>query len=100
MASKDDRHFIPSYPRVYLTIARQNLNLSAEEVSRRLDVSKAYYYNLETGYRGHKMTAAMIARIMECLDLDADYIIKEELRYQTERAAFIKSKRKNINKLT
>lgn len=94
MASKDTRHFIPSYPRVYLTIARQNLNISAEELSRRLDVSKGHYYNLENGYRGHKLTATMIARIVECLNLDANYIVKEEVRYQIERDAFLKSKNK------
>lgn len=94
MASKDTRHFTPSYPRVYLTIARQKLNISAEELSRRLEVSKSHYYNLENGYRGHQLTASMIARIAECLNLDANYVVKEEVRYQLEREAFVKSKNK------
>lgn len=94
MASKDTRHNLPSYPRVYLTIERQKLNISAEEMSRRLDVSKGYYYALENGLRGHKMTVVMFARILECLDVDANYMIKEEVRYQNEREAYISSKRK------
>ena len=94
MASKDTRHNLPSYPRVYLTIERQKLNVSAEEMSRRLDVSKGYYYALENGLRGHKMTVLMFARILECLDVDANYMIKEEVRYQNEREAYISSKRK------
>lgn len=95
MALKDSRDSIPSYPRVFLTIARQKMNLSAEEVSRRLDVSKIYYYSIENGKRGHKITIGLLARIVEVLNLDANELIKDEVRYQNERQAFIKSKRKN-----
>lgn len=94
MASKDTRHEKPSYPRVYLMLARDSLNISAEELSRRIDVSKGYYYNLENGHRGHKMTVVTFARIIECLGLDARNAIEEEVKYQKERDLLLSKKEK------
>lgn len=93
MASKDNRHKLPSYPRIYLTIARQELNISAEELSRRLDLSKSYYYALENGSRGHNMTVQMLDKIVKCLNLDANDTVESEMKYQEERKAFLKYKR-------
>ena len=84
---------MPSYPRIYLTIARQDINISAEELSRRLDLSKSYYYALENGSRGHNMTVQMLSKITKCLNLDANKIVEEEIKYQKEREAFLKYKR-------
>lgn len=94
MASKDARYFLPSLPRVYLIVAREKIGISGEALSRELDVSKSYYYAIENGTRGYKMTVMMLAKIMECLNLDANFLVSEEVKYHNERQAYISSKKK------
>lgn len=94
MVLRDSRHKAPSYPRVYLTMARIKKGISGEELSRRLDVTKGYYYALENGSRGNKLTVLLFAKIIACLDVDAKEMLDNEVRYLKERKLFLKDKRK------
>ncbi len=94
MTSNDPRNSLPSYPRVYLTIARRNANVSGEALAFELGITKGYYYALENGARGHKITVIMLARITELLGADPTQMIKDEVRYQEERDVYIRSKTK------
>lgn len=91
---KDTRHKYPSYPRVYLTQERLKLGISAEELSRRLDLSKSYYYALENGSRGHNIGVLLLTKITESLDADIKEMIDSEVRYINERDIFLKRKLK------
>lgn len=93
MALIDARHKYPSYPRVYLTQKREEMNISAEELSRRLDVSKSYYYALENGSRGHNIGVLLLSKITVCLNADIKEIFDSEIRYINERDIFLKRKK-------
>ena len=94
MASIDERNKTQSYPRVYLTIARMNKGISGEELSRKLDITKSYYYSIENGKRGNKLTVILFAKIIAYLDADVKEMLTKELNYIKERNLFLKDKRK------
>lgn len=58
-------------PRYYLIEQRMKLEYSAEEVSRLLCVSRYYYYQLESGRRGIKLSVSMSLAIIKALKMDA-----------------------------
>jgi len=67
----DKRDELTPLPRFYLIEQRLKLGKSVEEVSRMLDVSNYYYYQIENGRRGVKLTVPMSLLIIKALDLDA-----------------------------
>lgn len=93
MALIDSRHKYPSYPRVYLTKKRDEMNISAEELSRRLDVSKSYYYALENGSRGHNIGVLLLSKLTICLNAEIMEMFNSEIRYISERDIFLKRKK-------
>jgi DNA-binding XRE family transcriptional regulator len=58
-------------PRFYLIEQRLKLGMSVEEVSRLLNVSRYYYYQLESGRRGIKLSMPMSLSIIKALEMDA-----------------------------
>jgi transcriptional regulator with XRE-family HTH domain len=58
-------------PRFYLIDQRIKLGLSVEQVSRALEISNFYYYQIESGRRGLKLTVPMSLKIIKALKLDA-----------------------------
>lgn len=92
MASKEKRHIQPAYPRVYLTEARIEQNLSGYEAAELLDIHPNYYYALENGRRGHNLSVRLFYEICKCFNVDANTLIEKEIRYQKEREIFIKHK--------
>lgn len=65
-------------PRFYLIDKRIKLNLSAEEVSRMLDVSKRYYYQLENGWRGYRMGVSLMIKLIDVLSFEALEFLEAE----------------------
>ena len=68
-------------PRFYLIDRRVKLGLSVEEVSRQLDVTHYYYYQLENGNRGRKLTVSMLIKLTRALQMDADELLQFESEY-------------------
>ena len=95
MASTDTRHLYPAYPRAFLSIFRRNKNITVDKMATILNISKHYYYSIESGTRGHNINASLILRIIEILEVDALEFLRAEARYQVERAEFIELKKKN-----
>ena len=73
-----DRKMMVPLPRFYIIDKRTKLGLSAEEVSRRLDVTKRYYYQIENGWRGLRMGVPLILKLIEVLDIDALEFLNSE----------------------
>lgn len=65
---RNDRTPLPSF---FLIEQRLNLETSAEQVSRLLNVSRYYYYQLESGRRGVKLSMRMSLAIIKALQIDA-----------------------------
>ena len=76
---------------------RRNTNISGEALAFELGITKGYYYALENGTRGHKITVVMLARITELLGVDAAQMMKDEVRYQEEWDIYIEVKQKEKN---
>jgi DNA-binding XRE family transcriptional regulator len=77
-------------PRYYLIEQRMKLEYSAEEVSRKLCVSRYYYYQLENGRRGIKLSVSMSLAIINALKIDA----LKFLHFEAEHA----EKYRNLNR--
>jgi len=89
---KAKRDTLVPLPRFYLIEHRNKLNLSMEEASRLLNVSRFYYYQLESGRRGSRLPLPLIVNLIRILKIDA----LKFLEYEEEHA--IKSA--EINKVT
>jgi transcriptional regulator with XRE-family HTH domain len=74
---KNQKMMVP-LPRFYIIDKRTKLGLSAEEVSRRLSVSKRYYYQIENGWRGTRMGVPFILKLIEVLDINAQQFLEAE----------------------
>ena len=68
-------------PRFYLTERRVDLGLSVEVVSRELEVTHYYYYQLENGNRGAKLPVQMLLKLTKALQMDADKLLQLESEY-------------------
>jgi len=68
-------------PRFYLLERRLELGLSVEVVSRELDVTHYYYYQLENGNRGSKLPVPMLLKLTKALQMDADKLLQHESEY-------------------
>jgi transcriptional regulator with XRE-family HTH domain len=73
-----DRKMMVPLPRFYIIDKRTKLGLSVEEISRRLSVTKRYYYQLENGWRGLRMGVPFMLKLIEVLDMDALEFLKSE----------------------
>lgn len=79
---------------------RMKLKISSEEMSRRLDVSKSYYYSIETGGRGHKMNVVLLSKIINVLNVDAKEFIEAEVQYQDKRKIYLDENKKRLAQST
>lgn len=68
-------------PRFYLVERRLELGLSVEQVSRELDVTHYYYYQLENGNRGKKLPVKMLLKLTKALDIEAERLLHFEAEY-------------------
>ena len=68
-------------PRFYLIEQRLKLDMSVEQVSRLVDVSRYYYYQLESGRRGIKLTMPMSLAIIKALQMDPLRFLQLEAEY-------------------
>jgi len=68
-------------PRFYLIEQRLKLGMSVEEVSRLVNVSRYYYYQLESGRRGIKLSMPMSLSIIKALEMDALKFIQLEAEH-------------------
>jgi transcriptional regulator with XRE-family HTH domain len=57
---------------------RDRLGLSIEEVSRELKVSSFYYYQIEGGSRGKKLSLALALQLILILKMDAFRFLEYE----------------------
>jgi transcriptional regulator with XRE-family HTH domain len=73
-------------PRFYLTEHRLKLGLSVEEVSRALNLSHYYYYQLESGRRGHKLPIPLVLELVRVLEIDAIRFLKLESEHVQKHA--------------
>ncbi len=65
-------------PRFYLAEHRLKLGLSVEELSRRLNVSRFYYYQIESGRRGSSLKPSIAFALVNELKMDAYYFLESE----------------------
>lgn len=73
-------------PRFYLMEHRSKLGLSVEEVSRRLNRSHYYYYQLESGRRGHKLPIPLALELVRVLKIDAFRFLELESEHVRKHA--------------
>lgn len=81
-----DKGFV-SLPREYLIEKRKLLGYSVEVASRKLDISRFYYYQIENGNRGSKLTFELMLKLCEVLGIKESYFIKSEKEYLSELKA-------------
>jgi hypothetical protein len=74
-------------PRFYLMDHRNKLGLSVEETSRLLNLSHFYYYQLESGRRGHKLPIPLALRLVRVLEIDAFKFLEWESEHVQKHAA-------------
>lgn len=74
------KEYIPLH-RTYLKTARNRLCYSIEAISRMLDISAIYYYQIESGKRGRKLSAELIIALSEILNIEPGEFLREESEY-------------------
>src|SRR5690625_1681943 len=82
------------YLRTYLNKHRVNAKLSGDDLSLMLGVSKSYYFALEHGTRGHRLSVGLLNELSEVLNVDVHLLLDQELNYITERKKYKDYKRK------
>lgn len=87
---KANRDTLVPLPRTYLIDHRNELKLSREEVSRLLNVSTFYYYQIENGKRGSKLPLKLIVNLIKVLKLDALKFLESEEEHAILSAAINK----------
>ena len=92
---KKRKKYIP-LRREYLHKARNKLKYSIEELSRKLDVSAVYYYQIEAGKRGRKLPVDLIIKLTEFLCIKADKFLNAEKAYMKEFDKLNEIKEKNM----
>lgn len=65
-------------PRFYLIESRKKLGYSVEEVSRMLDMSHYYYYQLESGKRGAKLPIQVVLNLIRVMEMDPLKFLESE----------------------
>lgn len=78
--SKKQNNLVP-VPRFYIIDQRNKLNLTAEQVSRKLGLAKIYYYQIENGLRGRRMAAPLIYKLVNVLQIDAIKFLESEIEH-------------------
>ena len=80
-----NEHKIKSRPvilqRVYLIDRRTSLGFSVELVSRKLNVSANYYYQIENGQKGKNLSVSFLLRIAKALEMNKHDILDFENDY-------------------
>ena len=74
-----------SHLRMYLYNLRKRLGLSIYQVTNKLILSNAYYYQIEQGTRGHKMDVVMLNDLATLFEVSLESLCREEFLYQLER---------------
>lgn len=90
MKKYDKRKDYPAFARTYLSEMRKNKELSIETVALTVGVSASYYFLIEGGYRGEKMTVILLSKLVDALSVSAEAIVNAEVKYQNERSMFLK----------
>ena len=67
--------------RIYLIDRRTSLDFSVELVSRKLNVSANYYYQIENGQKGKNLPVCLLLRIAKALEMDRHDILDFENEY-------------------
>jgi len=83
---KAKRDTLVPLPRFYLIDHRNKLNLSMEEASRLLNVSRFYYYQIESGKRGSKLPLPLVVNLIKVLKIDALKFLKYEEEHAIKSA--------------
>lgn len=86
---KDKRDYLPPYPRLYLSKYRTNKSISIETLAYEIGISPSYYFLLEGGYRGEKMTVILLSKLVNIFEITANEMVQDEVRYQENRYKFI-----------
>ncbi len=84
-----------SLPREYLKYKRLSLGYSVELASRKLDVSRYYYYQIENGNRGSKLSIDLMLKISKVLEIDKHDFLESEIKYVNELKELNKKYYKN-----
>lgn len=72
-------------PRFYLIESRYKSGLSVEEVSRMLNISHFYYYQIESGRRGLKLSIKIALDLIRVLDMDPIKFLECESEHVIQR---------------
>lgn len=73
-----------SLPRKYLKDKRLELGYSVELTSRKLNISRFYYYQIENGNRGTKLTVDLMNNLCEVLEIEPLRFLELEKLYQID----------------
>ncbi len=90
MKKYDKRRENPAFARTYLSEMRKSKHLSVETVALSVGVSASYYFLIEGGYRGEKMTVILLSKLVDVLSVSAEAIVNAEVKYQNERSVYLK----------
>jgi transcriptional regulator with XRE-family HTH domain len=63
---------------------RIELGYSAEMVSRIMDISQYYYFQLENGQRGKHLTVKVLLDLVKALDMEPIKLLNSEADYITD----------------
>lgn len=84
-----------SVTRDYLKKQRNEMKYSMEALSRELDISAIYYYQIEGGQRGLRLPVYLILDLIRILKFDALEFLRLESEYQKRFATINEIEQKN-----
>lgn len=67
--------------RVYMIDRRTSLGFSVELISRKLDLSANYYYQIENGQKGKNLPVCLLIKIAKALEMNKHDILDFENEY-------------------
>lgn len=75
------KKIITPLQRFYLAEQRIKLGITIEELSQRLNVSRFYYYQIESGRRGSSIKPSLVLELIKELKIDALYFLESEAEH-------------------
>lgn len=79
--TSNKKKIITPLQRFYLAEQRIKLGLTVEELSQRLNVSRFYYYQIESGRRGASLKPSIALALVKELKIDALYFLESEAEH-------------------
>ncbi|MCH5210402.1 MAG: helix-turn-helix transcriptional regulator [Oscillospiraceae bacterium] len=67
--------------RKYLKKLRESADMTQEDVSKHLEISRAYYVRIENGERQKDLDLSIVIKLSELFNVTVDWIAEQEKKY-------------------